>query len=165
MQAETSLARAVIELASLLQDKGWTLVTAESCTGGMVASACTDLAGSSAWFEGGVVSYSNHLKRTWLQVDAATLSSHGAVSEQTAQQMAIGARQQSGADIAISTTGIAGPSGGVPGKPVGTVWFGCACADGVTAYCKQFDGTRSEVRQQATKFAIDVLINQVKSTN
>lgn len=165
MQAETSLARAVTELASLLQDKGWTLVTAESCTGGMVASACTDLAGSSAWFEGGVVSYSNHLKRTWLQVDATTLSSHGAVSEQTAQQMAIGARQQSGADIAISTTGIAGPSGGVPGKPVGTVWFGCACADGVTAYCKQFNGNRAEVRQQATRFAIDVLINQVKSTN
>src|SRR6185437_17070499 len=109
-----------------LRAAGRRLVTAESCTGGWVAKACTDVAGSSQWFECGFVTYSNAAKVRDLGVAELTLSTHGAVSEPTVREMAAGALRVSGADIAVAISGIAGPDGGTPTKPVGTVWFGLA---------------------------------------
>src|SRR5215469_3217637 len=109
-----------------LRVAGRRLATAESCTGGWVAKACTDVAGSSQWFECGFVTYSNAAKVRDLGVSEATLASHGAVSEPTVREMAAGALRVSGADIAVAISGIAGPEGGTPTKPVGTVWFGLA---------------------------------------
>src|SRR5690606_34639018 len=104
------------------------LVTAESCTGGWIAKAMTDVAGSSGCYLGGVVTYTNAMKQSLLGVRAETLIEYGAVSEQTAREMAAGALARLGGGIALSVTGIAGPGGAVPGKPVGTVWFGWACS-------------------------------------
>ena len=117
------------EAVAALKNKGFTMATAESCTGGLAAKLVTDVSGSSAVFEGGVVSYSNEVKMKVLGVSAATLEAHGAVSEETADEMCRGARRVTGADIAVSTTGIAGPSGGTPEKPVGTVCFGITWKD------------------------------------
>src|SRR6185437_15821372 len=113
-----------------LKAAGSRLATAESCTGGWVAKACTDVAGSSQWFECGFVTYSNAAKVRDLGVSEATLASHGAVSEPTVREMAAGAVRVSGADIAVAISGIAGPDGGTPGKPVGTVWFAVASKQG-----------------------------------
>ena len=112
------------ELATRLQARGWMLATAESCTGGMISAACTDLSGSSNWFERGFVTYSNEAKTELLGVDAALLAQNGAVSEVVARAMAFGAVRQSRAQVSVAVTGVAGPTGGTPQKPVGTVWFG-----------------------------------------
>ena len=114
------------KMADLLQKKGWFLATAESCTGGLVAAACTELAGSSNWFERGFVPYSNAAKTELLDVDAALIAQHGAVSEPVARAMAAGALSRSQAQVALAVTGVAGPTGGSPLKPVGTVWFAFA---------------------------------------
>jgi len=135
-----------------------TVATAESCTGGWIAKVLTDVAGSSQWFTEGFVTYSNEAKQRTLHVPRATLAVRGAVSEATVRAMAIGALQRSSADLAVAVTGIAGPGGAVPGKPVGTVWFGWARRRGgkitVAAQCKLFRGDRDEVRRKTVQWAL-----------
>jgi nicotinamide-nucleotide amidase len=145
-------------LADLMLKRQWMLATAESCTGGMIAAACTDLAGSSVWFERGFVTYSNKAKSDMLGVPAELIASHGAVSEPVARAMASGALQNSRAQVALSVTGIAGPSGGSPDKPVGTVWFGWATPDGVWSEMQHFDGDRAAVRQATLEHSLSRLI-------
>ena len=154
----------ITELASLLKKNNAVLIAAESCTGGWLAKFCTDVSGSSEWFEGGVVSYSNHLKQTLLNVSSQTLEEYGAVSEQTAQAMATGVVQLTSRiknTIGISITGIAGPGGGSVEKPVGTVCFGWTFGsrlDGVTSSTKNYIGDRNSVRLQSVSYALDGLI-------
>jgi nicotinamide-nucleotide amidase len=141
-------------VANLLLKKSWFLSTAESCTGGLIAAACTDLAGSSRWFERGYVTYSNAAKTELLGVDAALIETHGAVSEPVARAMASGALQRSHAQLSIAVTGVAGPSGGSADKPVGTVWFGFALGPKVLAEVQHFEGDRAGVRQAAVRHAL-----------
>ena len=145
------LAKEIIDKAAKQQIR---IATAESCTGGLVAKRITDIAGSSEVFEGSIVSYSNEVKETRLGVSPKTLEQFGAVSEQTAKEMAAGALAALGADLAVSTTGIAGPEGGSPDKPVGTVWIGIATKSECSASCHVFEGTRDQVRSQATNEAL-----------
>jgi nicotinamide-nucleotide amidase len=133
-------------LAAALRARGWRLATAESCTGGLVAAACTALAGSSDWFERGWVTYSNAAKAAELGVDPALIAAHGAVSEPVARAMAEGARARAGVDLALAVTGIAGPGGAVPGKPVGTVWLAWAGPAGTRAERLHLGGDRAAVR-------------------
>lgn len=148
-------------IGQALKARGATVTTAESCTGGWVAKAITDIAGSSAWFERGFVTYSNEAKAQMIGVKPATLEQHGAVSEPVVVEMAIGAIKAARADYAISISGIAGPDGGTPTKPVGTVWFGFASAlgEGITR-CECFSGDRENVRRQATAYALQTLWQQ-----
>jgi nicotinamide-nucleotide amidase len=146
------------ELAEILQKKGWTMATAESCTGGLIAGACTDLSGSSAWFERGFVTYSNDAKTELLGVDAALIEAHGAVSEAVARAMATGALRHSRAQVSVAVTGVAGPTGGSPDKPVGTVWFGWATPAGVFTEHRRFDGDRAAVRQATVAHALAGLL-------
>ena len=151
---EQQLAAAVQALADTLLRRQWMLATAESCTGGMVAAACTDLAGSSGWFERGFVTYSNAAKTQMLGVDAQLIASHGAVSEPVARAMAEGALQHSGAQLALAITGVAGPGGGTDAKPVGMVWFAFAGPWGVHSAVQHFTGDRTAVRQAAASYAL-----------
>lgn len=144
-------------LSALLLQKQWMLATAESCTGGMIAAACTDLAGSSTWFERGFVTYSNAAKTEMLGVDAALIAQHGAVSEAVARAMAQGALLRSSAQVSVAVTGIAGPGGGSDAKPVGTVWFGWALPGLVHTECRHFEGDRAAVRQAAAHHALTTL--------
>lgn len=149
-------------LGQQLLQRNWRLVTAESCTGGWIAKAITDIPGSSAWFERGFVTYSNESKQDLLGVTQDILNQYGAVSEATVLQMARGALAQSRADVAIAVSGIAGPDGGSWDKPVGTVWLGWGIKGRpVQAGCEQFIGDREGVRQQAVKKALEVLINEM----
>jgi len=141
-------------LAKMLLQKGWKMATAESCTGGLAAAACTALAGSSEWFERGWVTYSNAAKAQDLGVDATLIDAHGAVSEPVARAMAEGAARRAGVAAALSITGIAGPSGGSAAKPVGTVWFGWSVAGRVEAECRHFPGDRAAVRAAAYQHAL-----------
>ena len=145
---------AALSLGRALRAAGWRIVTAESCTGGLVARALTEIGGSSDWFERGFVTYSNEAKAESLGVSAATLATHGAVSEPTAREMAHGALGHARGQLALSITGIAGPGGAVPGKPVGTVCFGWATAGRVESATRHFDGDRAAVRRQAAAFAL-----------
>jgi nicotinamide-nucleotide amidase len=140
--------------------RGALLVTAESCTGGWVAKCVTDIAGSSQWFECGFVTYSNAAKREQLGVAAATLERAGAVSEATVAEMARGALRHSRADLALAVSGIAGPGGAVPGKPVGTVCFAW-CRRGAAARVETccFSGDRGAIRQQAVRHALQGLLD------
>ena len=149
-------------MANFLQKKGWFLATAESCTGGMISAACTDLAGSSAWFERGFVTYSNAAKTDMLGVDAALISQHGAVSEAVARAMVQGAIRHSNAQVAVAVTGVAGPTGGTAAKPVGTVWFGFATPAGVITETHRFDGDRAAVRQATVHHALARLVELLK---
>ena len=153
------LADAVAELARRLTHRQWQLVTAESCTGGLIAATCTDLAGSSAWFERGFVTYSNAAKTELLGVDAELIRRHGAVSEAVAQAMALGALRHSPAQVALSVTGIAGPGGGSPEKPVGTVWLAWATPSGVSSSLQNFAGDRQQVRLAAAQIALQGLLD------
>jgi nicotinamide-nucleotide amidase len=137
------------------------LATAESCTGGLVASAITDIAGSSGWFERGFVTYSNHAKIEELKVDPEIIARHGAVSGETAKAMAQGARAASGAQWAVAVTGIAGPAGGSPDKPVGTVWFAWAGPQGVEALHQRLDGDRATVRAASVAIALQGLVDRL----
>jgi nicotinamide-nucleotide amidase len=138
-----------------LRAKGLMLATAESCTGGWVAQAVTAIAGSSEWFERGFVTYSNAAKMEMLRVHADTLRKHGAVSEQTAGEMAAGALARSRAQVAVSITGVAGPGGGSADKPVGTVCFAWALkGEAVSAETRQLDGDRESVRRQSVIVAL-----------
>ena len=145
-----------------LQARGLLLATAESCTGGGVAQAVTDVSGSSAWFERGFVTYSNGAKSTMLGVPADLIAAHGAVSEEVAAAMAQGALAHSDAQVAVSTTGIAGPTGGVPGKPVGTVCFGWAMDGRVQTQRLVLAGDRQAVREQAVAHALQGVLRLIK---
>ena len=146
------------KLAQRLQSKGWMMATAESCTGGLIGGACTDLSGSSVWFDCGFVTYSNDAKMAMLGVDAAPLKVHGAVSEAVASAMALGAVAKSRARAAVAVTGVAGPTGGSKDKPVGTVWF-CWNVDGaLSSECRRFEGDRAAVRAATVEHALATLL-------
>jgi len=152
----------------MLAARSDTVACAESCTGGLLAGAVTAVAGSSAWFHGGLVTYDNAIKTRALDVRQDTLRQHGAVSEAVAREMAQGALHAMSADWALSTTGIAGPGGAVHGKPVGTVCFGMArqlAPDVVrtVAVTQHFDGDRSEVRLASVRFALEWLLEQMQN--
>ncbi len=145
----------VSPLADALRARGWRLACAESCTGGLVAATCTALAGSSDWFERGFVTYSNAAKAEQLGVDAVLIAQHGAVSEPVVRAMATGALARSAADLAIAVTGIAGPGGATPGKPVGMVWLAWAQRGAaVQTESLQFEGDRTAVREQTVAAAL-----------
>jgi len=149
----------VLALADALRRRGWHLASAESCTGGLIAAACTAVAGSSDWFECGYVSYSNAAKSAMLGVDPALIRDHGAVSEAVARAMAQGALERAGVELGVAVTGIAGPGGATPGKPVGTVWLALAWrgADGQVhgrAERLQLGGDRAAVREQTVRQAL-----------
>lgn len=153
----------VKELSDLLRVRGITMAAAESCTGGMVAAAMTDLAGSSAVFDRGFVTYSNAAKREMLGVPALVLKKSGAVSKECVEAMAAGALKHSGAGIAISVSGIAGPDGGSAEKPVGLVWFGAALKGGkIHSESHIFSGNRAEIRSLAVKKSLELLIKVIK---
>ena len=147
------------QLGTALKAKGWTLAVAESCTGGGLAYACTAVPGSSDWFERGVVTYSNRAKEEMLGIPAALIARHGAVSDEVARAMAEGILIYSHADLAAAITGIAGPGGGSPTKPVGTVWVACAGRGRETvSRCNQFNGDRAAVRAHSIVAALETLI-------
>lgn len=153
----------VAELGTELKKREWKLVTAESCTGGGLAYFITSQPGSSAWFDRGFVTYSNNAKEETLGVKPLTLNVFGAVSEQTAREMAEGALQNSQAQIAVAITGIAGPDGGTPEKPVGTVWFAWTSIEGNTqAVIDIFNGDRAQIREHAIVIALEKLLGLVK---
>jgi nicotinamide-nucleotide amidase len=145
-------------LGQRLVARGATLATAESCTGGLIAALCTDVPGSSAWFTGGVVAYANEVKRDVLGVDPALLAAHGAVSEPVVHAMAAGVRRLTGARYAVAVSGVAGPDGGTPEKPVGTVWLAVADGDAVQARRFLFPGDRAAVRQATAEAAVEALL-------
>jgi nicotinamide-nucleotide amidase len=149
------------DLCALLEKHQKTLALAESCTGGLIAAAVTAVPGSSAVFDRGFVTYSNRSKIEMLGVRPETLVQYGAVSAHTAEEMAIGALHNSQADIALSVTGIAGPAGGTPEKPVGTVYIGLATKDGVQSFKNKFTGDREAVRQASLQAAIGILLKHV----
>jgi nicotinamide-nucleotide amidase len=155
----------VIELAqrvgAALKARGEKLATAESCTGGWVSMALTAVAGSSDWFERGYVTYSNAAKREELGVAEETLRRHGAVSEETAREMAAGALRKSGALAALAITGIAGPTGGTAAKPVGTVCFAWARGGKISSETRRFDGDRESVRRQSVRRALEGLLQRL----
>jgi nicotinamide-nucleotide amidase len=161
VSAELPSPQAVLRLADLLQAKGWMLASAESCTGGMIAAACTDLAGSSNWFERGFVTYSNEAKTELLGVDPALIAAQGAVSEVVARAMAFGAIRHSHAQASVAVTGVAGPSGGSKDKPVGTVWFGFQVDGLLTSELRHFAGDRAAVREATVRHALNRLIELV----
>ena len=151
----------VARLAAALVARRATIAAAESCTGGLIAAACTSRAGSSAWFERGVVSYSNAAKRELLDVPPGLIEAHGAVSAEVARAMADGALAVSPAQLAVAVTGIAGPGGATPGKPVGLVWLAWGTAGAVRTECFQFDGDRASVRRQTVQAALQRLRDAV----
>jgi nicotinamide-nucleotide amidase len=151
-------------LALVLRERGLHLATAESCTGGLIAAACTSIAGSSDWFERGVVSYSNEAKTELLGVPAALIGRHGAVSAEVACAMAEGALAHSTADLSLSVTGVAGPGGGTASKPVGTVWLALARrGEPAQASLLQLKGNRAEVREQTVDRALQALLTALTS--
>lgn len=151
------------ELTRLLASSGLTVATAESCTGGSVAAALTHQAGASAFFRGAVVAYQNDIKTKLLGVSSTDIERHTAVSEPVALAMAEGVRRLLGADIGISTTGVAGPGGGSTEIPVGTVWIGCATAEGSSAHCLRLSGTRAEVIAEAGHQALLTIFDLCKN--
>ena len=157
-----------VQVGGLLKAHGLMLATAESCTGGGVAQAITDVAGSSAWFERGFVTYSNLAKQQMLGVSEATLNQHGAVSEAAVREMVAGALANSTAQVALAVSGIAGPDGGTPDKPVGTVWFAWCIKNGAAhAQRHQINGNRAEVRAHSVRVALQGvadLLNRLTET-
>jgi nicotinamide-nucleotide amidase len=159
--ADTALATLAREVGARLFESKRRLVTAESCTGGWIAKLCTDIAGSSVWFDCGFVCYSNAAKSRDLGVPEKLISSEGAVSDAVVRAMAEGAIERTGANVAVAVSGIAGPGGEVPGKPVGTVWFALAQKVEDRLECQghliQFEGNRDAVRRQAVQYALNLL--------
>ena len=157
----TQFEPSVLALASALRSRGWKIVTAESCTGGLIAAACTAIAGSSDWFERGFVTYSNEAKAELLGVPMVLIEAHGAVSAEVACAMAEGALLNSHAQLAVAVTGIAGPSGATPGKPVGTVWLAVALAGtAARAELLTLAGDRAAVREQSVQRALQRLLEE-----
>ena len=153
----------VASIAAALLARRQTLATAESCTGGLVGALLTGRPGSSAWYLGGIVAYANDLKLRLLGVPADVLAAQGAVSLAVAEAMAAGARAAARSDYAVSLTGIAGPAGGTPEKPVGLVYVGVAAPHGTATFKHHFSGSRAEIRQAATEAALRHLLEAVES--
>ncbi len=151
------------QIGVLLRTRGMKLATAESCTGGLLANRLTDVPGSSEYFVGGIVAYAYEAKVALLHVSWDTLQAYGAVSSETVLEMARGAREALSVDLAISISGIAGPGGGLPNKPVGTTWFGLVAPDGEWSYLRQFTGNRIENKAQASQEALQLLIDYLKA--
>ena len=149
------------QLASTLLARGWMMATAESCTGGMIAARCTDLSGSSQWFERGFVTYSNAAKSELLGVPAELITQHGAVSEAVARAMADGAVRHAHAQVSVAVTGIAGPAGGSADKPVGTVWFAWCVNEQLSSERRVFDGNRAAIREATVAHALQGLIKRL----
>jgi nicotinamide-nucleotide amidase len=149
------------QLATALQQRGWMMATAESCTGGLIAGACTDQSGSSNWFERGFVTYSNQAKMDLLGVDAAVLQREGAVSEAVARAMVQGALSRAPVQVAVAVTGVAGPTGGSATKPVGTVWFGWNIDGVVSSQLQVFAGDRAAVRAATVRHALVQLLARI----
>ena len=154
------LSQLAAELGQHLQALKAQVTTAESCTGGGIAEAITRIAGSSAWFEAGFVTYSNQQKTRQLNVPEPLFAQVGAVSREVVEAMVRGAQQQSGAQFAVAVSGVAGPGGGSPSKPVGTVWLAWGAGDEVSAECRYFPGDRDEVRRQTVVAALEGLIRR-----
>lgn len=150
------------QIAAALLARKQTLATAESCTGGLVGAALTSLPGSSAWYLGGIVAYSNDLKIRLLGVPPDVLDAHGAVSLETARAMAAGARRTCQADFAVSITGIAGPDGGTPEKPVGLVYMAVAAPHGTATFKHHFSGSRADIRTAAVAAALRHLVDPLR---
>jgi nicotinamide-nucleotide amidase len=159
--SDQDLQALALKLGRALLVHGFRVATAESCTGGWIAKVLTDTSGSSQWFEGGVVAYSNAVKRNLLGVPEAELDAHGAVSEPVVRAMAEGARARLGVELAVAVSGVAGPNGGTADKPVGTVWFGWAGPNGSSTARVQFGGDREAVRRQTVAHALEGLIARV----
>lgn len=147
------------QVGAILRQRGLKLATAESCTGGLLASRLTDVPGSSDYFLGGFVSYAYEAKVASLNVSWDTLQAYGAVSAETVLEMARGARNALKADLAISISGIAGPGGGLPNKPVGTTWFGLIAPEGEWSVLRQFEGDRLQNKSQASEAALQLLMD------
>ncbi len=159
-ELDRRIAGVVEDLAPALRAREWMLCTAESCTGGWMAKVCTDIPGSSDWFYGGYVCYSYPAKEHQLGVIHDDLVQHGAVSEEIASQMALGARRGSAAGITVAATGIAGPGGGMPNKPVGLVCFGWSVIGGRIKTASQvFEGDRDQVRRQTVLYALQGVLD------
>ena len=154
----------VEQLADALKAREQMMATAESCTGGLIAGACTEISGSSDWFERGFVTYSNAAKSELLGVPAALIEAHGAVSEPVVRAMAAGAVVNAHAHWSLAVTGIAGPTGGSANKPVGTVWFGWATPQGVFTEHRRFDGDRRAVRQATVAHALAGLLQRIRAS-
>jgi nicotinamide-nucleotide amidase len=152
----------VRELGERLRARGWRLATVESCTGGLIAAACTSVSGSSDWFERGYVTYSNESKMETVGVPAATLAAHGAVSEAVAVAMAEGALRRAPVELAVAVTGVAGPGGGTPDKPVGLVWLAWGTGGHVRAVRLQLAGDRAAVRRQTVCEALERLLEAAR---
>ena len=153
---DDSLDELAARVGDALKARGWMLASAESCTGGWVGEAVTAISGSSQWYERGFITYTNLAKQEMLGVSQATLEAHGAVSEETVQEMALGALRHSHADVAVAISGIAGPAGGTPDKPVGTVCFAWTTQNGALYSEKYlFPGDRRDVRHQAVTMALE----------
>jgi len=160
-----AIERLVARVAAALTARGATMASAESCTGGLVAAACTSRAGSSAWFERGVVTYSNAAKSELLDVDAALIARHGAVSADVARAMAAGMVARSPARFTVAVTGIAGPDGGTPLKPVGTVWIATAVRDDAAeSTLLTASGDRDAVRERSVVRALELLLARIEAT-
>lgn len=159
---ETNLILLSSEIGKLLEKKKLTITTAESCTGGLLSHILTGVSGSSSYFLGGVVAYSNRIKQEILGVKAKTLNEFGAVSSETALEMANGAREKFRSDIGLSTTGIAGPTGGTPAKPVGLVWIGISTPEKTWTFKYLFDGDRQQVKANTVEELLILLLNHLK---
>lgn len=156
MTAEQHLAQ---QVGAALQTRGYTLATAESCTGGLIGHLITEIRGSSAYYVGGIVAYSNAVKRSLLDVPQVILASVGAVSEETARAMAAGVRARLDVDVGVATTGIAGPDGGSPAKPVGLVYISVQTPTATLVERRVFAGDRHAVKQQTAVAALQLLLN------
>ncbi|GAA5165959.1 CinA family protein [Viridibacterium curvum] len=153
-----ALTKLAVEVGAFLHARHWTLATAESCTGGLVAAAITEVAGSSGWFDSACVTYSNEAKIRMLGVASDTLKNHGAVSEATVREMLAGVLTRSGADVAVALSGIAGPSGGTQDKPVGTVWMAWGTSTAQHVHHAVFPGNRAAVREAAARFVLEAIL-------
>lgn len=160
----TEIAQLAAELSQELLNKNYKLVTAESCTGGGIAQAVTDIPGASQWFECGFVTYSDKSKMQVLHVPETLIHQHGAVSGEVATAMVKGALAVANGTVAIATTGIAGPDGATPKKPIGTVWFGLACNNEIYAQQQLFSGDRYAVRTQSVEHALKMLLQFLKNS-
>lgn len=158
---DAELAGLAQSLGERLSAAGWRVTAAESCTGGWIAKALTDIPGSSGWFDTALVTYANAAKERLLGVPAEDLETFGAVSEPVVRAMAAGVRDWAGADLACATSGIAGPGGGTPEKPVGRVWLAWAGPEGVATACHDFAGDREAVRRQTVAVALEGLLARV----
>lgn len=158
MRKESEIETLEAKLVTRLAETGWKIATAESCTGGLIGATIVNVPGASDVFEQGLITYSNEAKVRLLGVNQATLSAHGAVSRETAGEMALGAARSASSEVALSSTGIAGPGGGTPEKPVGLVYLACYVCGRVTVRCCHFQGSRDEIRRSAVQSSLELAL-------